>query len=295
MGRKRLWEIKTLNRQEIDARARFIEALHRLVTTSNIRERLRQDWDLFLVMNNLQPCPRTLELFIADLSLSLKATTAYEYTSKLSYLPCMKLPGMRPTLMTLMRLLNIRAADEEVRKALDISHGMAERIIRTVEDREARFALSVMALLGPRAQDVRWLRTKQLDIPRLSTRRRFPKRFYRAQIRVAKNRKELGKRVNLYVPAEMRAPLRRTANALSKFLRRQDPEAKIFAKCTAARLNSILRAVCLDLGVPRVTTYSFRRLYVSEAIRYCNRDFSMARNLTLHFAEDTIRSYYDQW
>lgn len=295
MGRPRLWRIKALTRAEIEVRNRFIEGLEKLASASTIRERLRQDWDLFLRLNQLNPTCKALELFVADFSMVLAPSSAHEYCSKLSSLPAMKLPGFRTVWSHLCRLLNIRAADADTKHALDIDHATASKIISNVEDEADRMALSIMALLGPRAQDVRHLRVRQLDIPVLNLRRKYAKEHYRANVRIAKNRKCLGRRVNLYVPVEMRSPLRRTANTLGTFLRECHEDHKVFAKCTANRLNRSLRKACEKLEIGHYTTYSFRRMYICEAIRFHKRNFTKVRELTLHFAEETIRSYYDKW
>jgi len=295
MGRPRLWKIKALSRSEVEARNRFLESLEKLLTKSNIRERLRMDWELFLRLNNLAPCPASLNLFVADMALSVRESTAYEYASKMSSLQALKLPGMRTTWSHLCRLLNVRAADAESKHALDIDHGTAEAIIEAVENECDRNALRVTLLIGPRSKDVTHLRTHQLDIPFIPLSKVVKKQYYRAQVRIAKNRKTLGKRVNLYVPVEMRMPVRASANKLAKFLERMTSGEKIFAGCTASRLNRGLAAACLKLGLPRVTTYSFRRLYICEAIRYEKRNFTKVRDLTLHFAEETIRAFYDRW
>ena len=99
-------------------------------------------------------------------------------------------------------------------------------------------------------------------------------KFYRAQVRVAKNRKALGRRVNLYVPVQMRAAVRRTANDLSRYLSSKDPEEKIFARCSASAINAALKKAGEKIGLPPTripTTYSFRSIFISEAIRFYKR------------------------
>jgi len=297
MGRPRKWKIHTLTQLEVEARGRFLTQLESLGTRSNIRDRLRQDWNLFLHLNGYDANPRSLDLFIADLALALSPSTAHEYVAKLSSLPAMKLPGMHVRWQHLSRLLNIRAADAETKRALDVDHQTAERILDRVANETDRNALRVMMILGLRAKDVTHLRAKQLEVPTLDVNRRFPKKFYRAEVRIAKNRKELGQRVKLYVPVEMRAPVRGSANKLSRFLEGQPGECKVFAECSTNRLNRALAAACeaLTPPLPKITTYSLRRLYISEAIRYCKRNWEKVRELTLHFSADTIKGYYDKW
>ena len=291
MARPRLWRITRLTNAEVDARRRFILELKNLISANNIRERLRMDWDLFLELNLLTPTPQTLELFVADMCCSLKESTAAEYTSKLHSIPALKLTGMRGCLTRLIRLLNIRAADADTRRALSITHAQCSLVLGTLPCLE-RGALTMMALIGPRAKDVSRLRQKQIDIPHVRANREKGV-FYRAEIRIAKNRKKLGRRASLWVPAEWRCPLLRDANYLHRYLHQFGAEERPFASCTTRRLNDALSVACREAGQPRMTTYSFRRLFITEVIRRCNRDFAKVRNYTLHFAEDTIRAFYD--
>ncbi len=94
----------------------------------------------------------------------------------------------------------------------------------------------------------------------------------------------------------MRSAVRPIANKLSRWLNTAgtDPEEKVFARCGAAVLNKAIEIACLKVGKPKLTTYSFLRLYISEAIRFYKRDFAKVRLATLNFAEDTIRAYYDR-
>lgn len=294
MVRPRLWVVQKLERIAIEERERFLSQLHTYIKASGIRARLRQDWDLFLVLNNFDACPRALELFVADMALALSESTVAEYTMKLSSLPALKLPAMRGCWTLLTRLLNVRAADADTKRALNITHGECQSILKKI-DWPYRGALAAMALLGPRAADVVRLRRSQLDVPWLAATASTRGVFYRAQIRVAKNRKRLGRRVNLYVPAEWRMPLQSEGNFLHKALREYRDEDRPFASCTTTSLNRAIARACIAVGLPRCTTYSFRRLFISEIIRHCKRDFAKVRTYTLHFAEETVRAYYDSW
>lgn len=298
MGRPRLWVIRALSRREREARERFIEELRELIDNNHVRARLRADWDLFLALNGLVASVPALELFVADLAMALAPSTAAEYVAKLSSLPCMRVAGLRSCHNLLVRLFNVRAADYEAKKAVSITHRQAITIVRKIPSPLLRAILSIMALMGPRAKDITHLRPSQLDVPTLCLSRRYLKRYYRAQVRIAKNRKSLGKRAILYVPVEWRSPLRAMGNRLSRFLAgfpAKDRNTQIFRNCKTPTLNDALKKACDELKIPRVTTYSFRRLYVSEVIRLCGRNFSRVRQFTLHFSEDTIRAFYDKW
>ena len=297
MGRPRKWNIHKLERNEVALRERFLESLEKLVSSSNIRERLRQDWELFLRLNLLEPSAHAIRLFMADLALSLAPSSAHEYASKLSTLPALKQAPIRAAWAHVCRLLNVRAADADLRTATKIeSYSCARRALAAVANETERNALRLMLVLGPRAKDLTHLRIRQLDIPILRLGQKYKKRCYRAHIRIAKNRKSLGRRVVLNVPADMREVVREEANRLGHFLRnaaRRDDDSKIFSRCSASVLNNALKRACEVAQLPRYTTYSFRRLYIAEIIRQCKRNFSRVRDHTLHFAEETIKAYYD--
>lgn len=179
-----------------------------------------------------------------------------------------------------------------------MDHQTAEKVIQAIADPAQRAAVAAILVLGPRAQDVTHLRPKQIDVTHVPLSLRpteAKKRYYRAQVRVAKNRKSLGKRINLYIPVDLRATVRPTANRLSRWLESVDPKEKVFARCGAGVLNKAIEIACLKVGTPKLTTYSFRRLFISEAIRYYKRDFVKVREVTLHFAEETLKAYYDRW
>lgn len=291
VGRPRKWVIRTLSRREIEDRERFVESLYKLLNASNIRERLRQDWDLFLLRNELTPSPRSLELFVADACLALKESSASEYCDKMSSLPALKLPGMRAVHWKLRKALRVRAADVDLRHALDIDHAMARKILSHLNDETIRSAISLMALMGPRCADIRRLRRRQLDIQKTQKKNTF----HRVQVRMAKNRKSLGRRANLYVPVEWRIPLAPEAHRLSLWLETKEPEERPFEGVTTGRANAALARACDAAGVDRVTTYSFRRIFMTEVIRLCKRDFDKVLSYTLHFSKDTVRAFYDKW
>ncbi len=199
MGRPRKWIVRTLTGADVSACRVFLTRFRKLESASNIRETLRIDFEHFLVLNGLAPCPDALGLFVADMAMNVAPSKGHEYASKLSGLGCMRLPGMRTCLNSLTRLLNIRAADSECKEALAVDHGTAERVIAAIPDATQRAALSVVTFLGPRAKDVTHLRRKQLDVdfvPLNLRKSESRKRHYRAQVRIAKNRKSLARRVN---------------------------------------------------------------------------------------------------
>ncbi len=297
MGRPRKWVIRTLSRREIEDRERFIEGLYKLLNASPIRERLRQDWDLFLLRNCLTPSARALELFVADAAVALKETSAAEYCDKMSSLPALKLPGMRQAHWRLRKALHIRAADVDLRHALDIDTKTAKKIIAHIDDEPIKYAITLMGLVGPRCKDLTHIRRRQLDIKKntAAKSKKAHQAFHRVQVRVAKNRKQLSRRVNLYVPTEWRLPLEAEGRKVSLWLDTISDDEKPFAHISTQKANAALARACDRAGVRRVTTYSFRRIFITDIIRICKRDFTKIRQYTLHFAEDTIRSFYDKW
>jgi len=115
------------------------------------------------------------------------------------------------------------------------------------------------------------------------------------EVRVAKNRKVLGKRAVLHVPSVWRGMFQEEAETLREFLKEHSSEKHPFSCITNHRMNEEIKVACMKIfGESKGTTYSFRRLYIYDIIELLNCDFSRVCDYTLHFEKRTIRAFYDK-
>ena len=297
MGRPRLWKPRrTTGGRKLEGHTALEDLKKKYITTSNIGNRLKEDYENFCRANDLDlELPSSLELMVEDMlagplpgqSKGLKYSSIAEYLDKLQY---RLLPPLKRKCVELQHVVSVAAADDDIHHAVDISHAEACAVLRRIRNPKVKNHLLLMALVGCRSRDATWIRPSQVSLPRDHACNPI-----KVMIRIAKNRKRMGKRIQLVIPPKWRLPFLEFIPQLSRFLGSHDYDSQPFLGQKVGALNTALKMACSDARVKVFTTYSLRRLYVHEIIRLTKRNFSQAREYTLHFCEETIRSHYDLW
>jgi len=300
-GAPRLWTPTRacLERQQRGA-DRFTFLQDKYSTATSLNTRLEADYFDWCALNNSPPAdPISLQGMINDMlagplrqgAKGLKLSTVREYCIKLKSIPQVKSCAfMRSKMKFISNIVATAAADEEIQHAVDIDHADCLRIFKCIPPGRTKAHLAMIALCGARAKDVSFLRPAQISIPvNLTT------GMIHVQVRIAKNRKRAGKRVNLVLPPNWRFGLAPLGAVARSYLANQPPDSQSFLGTPVAILNAALASACAVAKVTCITTYSLRRLFVHEMIRLCKRDFEKVQRYTLHFCPDTLRANYDKW
>jgi integrase len=199
----------------------------------------------------------------------------------------------------MMRVLSAAASDEAIRHAIDINSATALTIWRRL-DGEGKAVIGLMLLTGLRCKDAQRLRLSQVELPERargrSRRSTFSSKKIRVQVRVAKNRRNHKKRIILELPLAYRSQYYEVIDYLNEYLAGFEGSNTRPFTLGVSQLNLLLKQVDSRAERKRkVTSYSFRRLYIHELIAILKRDFNKVCDYTLHFEPSTVKSHYDKW
>jgi hypothetical protein len=148
------------------------------------------------------------------------------------------------------------------------------------------WAFSVIRFTGARVADIRrWHKHQTL----------FRARSIRVEVRVTKGRRARKKRRILRLKCidffGMKLPL-----YVRKPLRHLDEDAKVLdPTITTGVINRQLKKACTQMGwSTRLTSYSFRHMYIKDVLEYVEYDYTKALRYTLHCGEDILAAHYDK-
>jgi len=178
-----------------------------------------------------------------------------------------------------------RHADHEARHAPDISD---EILWRYVEEADAKWqpVLWILYVCGIRTVALRYLRRRRISIPT-----NWSKESIEISVKIDKQRKKKALRAILQLPFSWKWVLPPPSVATANFLREGDQEECLFEFATANAVLKELRAMSVRLGLPRPTTYSFRRGFINRIIPLVRNKQELTK-YTLHFKPDTVDAFY---
>ncbi len=111
-------------------------------------------------------------------------------------------------------------------------------------------------------------------------------------VHITKNRREPDKRVTHRI-RDVRGMLGFEIPQALRALEKYPPMSLPFAGWHATRVNQVLASVSKSRGLPRATTYSFRRLYCQQILKHFDYDASLAKRFTLHCRAEVLAAFYD--
>jgi hypothetical protein len=150
----------------------------------------------------------------------------------------------------------------------------------------ARQAIAAITFTGARLCDLKRLRRKQM---------RFGKNSIQIEVRIAKNRRKRSARRILRI-RNVGGLVGLTLDESLLTLQVEQQQDQDFRPLSHLCLNSIntqLRCVCQKLGLPRYTTYSFRKFFIRSVIAKFEGDWPRILNFTLHTKMDVVAAHYD--
>ena len=110
-------------------------------------------------------------------------------------------------------------------------------------------------------------------------------------ITIDKNRRKRCHRTTLRLPMEWGILPSPPCEESLKFFSEGDAKERMWPGLTATMVNDELRRMSVELGLPRPTTYSFRRAFVNRVIPFVTSKKELTL-YTLHFSEETVEAFY---
>jgi len=283
MGRKALFRprIATATDQQ---KWQEVERLYGDGANASTRRKVVADFVAFHRMNG-RPIVETLELWAGTCAMDgLMWSTIDTYSV---YITKVILPDLTPSERMTWRLkrkiIQAAHADEDCGGARVCSHEEVALILSALR-LEFRQAVAAIAYTGARCADIRRWRRKQIVVR---------KNALAVQVRVSKNRRKRTRRRTLRLP-DIAAMVGLEMDASLPLIAGQ-PDDRPFATITANMLNRELATVCTQLGLDKVTTYSFRKFFIKAMIEYYDYDWEAIISKTLHTGIDVVAAHYDVW
>lgn len=168
-----------------------------------------------------------------------------------------------------------------------IDEKTARQIVSALPIGPLRDLSSLILIAGLRLRD--WTRVRKRQV-RLDRR----KKEVVISVRVPKNRRRRSTRTILHLPFRYVSPYLQVFESFAAVAASAAAgEEQPFADITAGRLNRALARAANRQGLPRVTSYAFRRLYINRWIRICRRDWKAVCEKTLHQNADVVKAHYE--
>jgi len=206
-------------------------------------------------------------------------------------------PGSRSTYMNYIRkkfsaaheaayAAGVCAADHEANHAKDIADEILWKFVQLAPV-DYQPILYLMYVCGFRVKAIKFFKRLRIFLP---TWAQWRERDLEITVAIDKNRKKKGMRTTLVLPSKWNYPKPPTFAAW-KFLMEGDQKECLFKEVTSTKINSALRKIAKTHGLPRPTTYSFRRGYINRVLQFVETKGQLTK-FTLHYDEATVEAFY---
>jgi len=239
------------------------------------RDRVNDDYDVFLRASLLESNAESLGWFLGQMSRDLAASSCASYLKHV-------LAKNRVNGSKLVRnVAEAYNADTIGGHAPDIELNVLLKYIELAPP-EIQPVLWLLLVTGLRVKDLSRLRRRQ--IARKKTGLSF-------LLCLTKGRRRRCLRCKLDIPAEWHGKI---PDSLIEILvqSRQSKKKRIFKNHTANKLNAQLRKMSKSHNLPRPTTYSFRRHYMNFIVEKCGGDVARQATFTKHISASITEAHY---
>lgn len=182
-------------------------------------------------------------------------------------------------------------ADADCEGAARYSREYLLQTLLKIQDVNVRRMCLVLWLTGLRPCAVRHLRRKLFKVGSLGTREGSAAPAITVEIRLDKIVKKRVQRSHLVLPWAMVTPI--GEGTMKKLMGAGDPNSLPFAKTTCDKVNAELKKVAGEGEV--ITSYCFRKAFVSWVFEMCKGDMVEVKKYTLHFTDQVIKAHYVDW
>jgi hypothetical protein len=287
MGRNAIFKPRICTREDLDV---FLEAEKTLggkakVANRKTRRRIVGDFASLLAANGFDPVEGLRFWAGACKRDGLRWSAIDTYSAYLSKVVSPTLTWVqRGDWMDIRSTIRCAHADEDTQGAVTCPRSNIIQILPLLT-LSTRQAIAAIVFTGARLCDLKRLRRKQM---------RFGKNSLQIEVRVAKNRRKRSTRRILRINnVGGLVGLTLDESLLALQGEQQDQDSRPLSRLSLASINTELRSVCLKLGLPRYTTYSFRKFFIRSVIAKFEGDWPRILNFTLHTKMDVVAAHYD--
>ena len=180
-----------------------------------------------------------------------------------------------------------RHANHESRHAPDVSDDILWQYVEKASP-QYRPILYLLYVAGLRPRAIRFLTRKRMYFPSWNL---WQSEDIEISVYIDKTRKKRALRAILSLPKNWTWIKPPPHKATLSFLQEGDRESRLWEGVTATHITSELKKMSEKHGLPRATTYSFRRGYINR-IRPLVRNKKHLTEFTLHFDVSTVDAFY---
>lgn len=286
-GRAKGWEPKVLTRVHLDKQEEFMQ---KYGSSSTARERVLTDYQEFCRINGLDPkkglAPVIGQMLIPGENAEGKVLKGLGAGSIDTYSGFVYAEYKSASNLKARRAAMRYHADADCEGAARFSRAHLLQTLLKIEDVQIRRMCLILWLTGLRPIAVRRLRRKLFAVGK-----RGGTAAVTVQIRWDKTGQKRVQRRHLQLPWTMVDPI--GENGLRTLMGTGDPEECPYADITCDMINAALYKVA-EVG-ENITSYCFRKAYVSWIFELFKGDMPKVKEFTLHFSDQVVKAHYVDW
>jgi len=275
MGRRPLFRPRVATAEDASVYQTLVDT-YALDANDATRRRVVADFGSFAATNGLTDRPCTcLKLWLGAChrdGLAWSTIDTYSGYITKATLPVLAL-GDRQEWLSIRAVIRAVHADSDTKAAPTVCRDHLIRILASPSlSLRVRQAIAAIAFTGCRLADARRWRRKQVF---------FGTRALKVEVHLSKNRRRRSKRRTIRI-MDCEELLGLTMDPSLPGLQYGDADERPLSGVTVGMVNTQLSRTCAILHLPRYTTYSFRKFFIQQVIKWFEYDWSQIVNLTLH-------------
>jgi len=284
-GRKKIWQVRPASQSDRDKGRELVMTWGR---NDTVKRRVIGDYEQLCRMSNLDPnSPASVEAMLGQMENSGLGPGTQE-----TYVRYVSKRYPRAAYDTAYAA-GVRYADFENKHAPDVSDEDLCAYVdgARAEDVQAEAILYLLKECGFRTKACRFFRRFRVYLPPLDEWMSEDSTM-EVTVTIDKNRRRRQHRTTLRMECalwEIPPPSLRVWNFFMN--ESLDRNERIFSDFTATKVNKILARIAKRAGLPKATSYTFRRGYINRMIPRLKGKRELTK-YTLHFKEETVEAFY---
>ena len=278
-GRKRLW---TPLRFTAEQRERGAELMKEWGKKTTQRKRVLADYEEACALSGADPNdPASVEVVMGQMDLA--ALSVGSIGTYLSHVKSKYRLAATPAVYA----AGVRCADAESKHAPDIEDDILWRYVVNAPTTRLQAVLYLEYICGFRSIAARWVKRRSVWLPAFNNPESEGPEII---VTIDKTRKKRSQKATIRLPHiwNIKPP---PTWAVWCYIMHGNESDRLFPDMTASIINGALRTMSEQLGLPRPTTYSFRRGFINRIIPLVSSRKDLAK-YTLHFTEETVEAFY---
>ena len=282
-GRKPLWNPRAATDAD---RLRGEALLKEWGMSKSSATRVIKDFGTFCDLSGLEKNGTAMVPWVGQMSEVLQPGTLETYAMIVK-----KTLPRDPMAYQVVKCLQRQHADADTKHAVDMGDADLWQVVLALPE-DIQPAGAVMCLGGFRGIALRFFRRNQVVAWHKSEDKQY---VLHVQVRVDKNANKRVHRAELSIPRSWGIPT--LPSVVYEYLLGVpgNQGERLFRGMTNARMNNALAKATQSLGLPTITSTSFRRAFMNRVFRECEGDEARIATYTLHHSKYVTRAHYCLW